>query len=311
LESIEAEQVHEAKAKAAYEEAERERIRYYFRQAADETPATTPAQSPDARENLPMQRCRSAPQDQRGGKKRPVAVPTRDVEVKQLADKAKAAKEDVRVTLNFVDVGDRYVIQVHPDLPIGAAKQGARGTSSPHKTLKSLIEDISGVPPSQQTLFCHRSKMGNDRHTLRSYHAHNEEIIVRFARCKQETPSITHACTAKWRQHQSNRLQRRERARACSETSAKHRVMQDWQSCVVPSNGTFFQYAKRGIEGKLAARFDLHAGGETADIRTNLFHDPFASFGDYHTWRPDQGVTEWDRLRGGLAYSHKIDYVAS
>ena len=27
-------------------------------------------------------------------------------------------------------------------------------------------------------------------------------------------------------------------------------------------------------------------------VRTQLFHDPFASFGDYHTWRPDQGVSD-------------------
>eukprot|EP00439_Symbiodinium_sp_Y106_P005301 s5775_g1.t1 len=104
--------------------------------------------------------------------------------------------------------------------------------------------------------------------------------------------SILHACTAKWRQQQAIRNNRRDRARACSETNSKHHVMPDWQKCVVPTNGTFFQYARRGIEGK-----------------THLFHDPFASFGDYHTWRPEHGVAEWDRLRSGPAYSHKIDYT--
>lgn len=86
-------------------------------------------------------------------------------------------------------------------------------------------------------------------------------------------------------------------------------MMPDWQKCVVPANGTFFQYARRGIEGKLAQCFDLHHVEKTAGIRTHLFHDPFASFGDYHTWRPEHGVAEWDRLRSGPAYSHKIDYA--
>ena len=29
--------------------------------------------------------------------------------------------------------------------------------------VNKLVQDISGVPPSRQVLFCHRSKMGHDK----------------------------------------------------------------------------------------------------------------------------------------------------
>ena len=45
--------------------------------------------------------------------------------------------------------------------------------------------------------------------------------------------------------------------------------------------------------------------------RTNLFHDPFLSFGDYHTWRPDEGTREWERIRNGPAYNAKLEFEGS
>ncbi|CAE7513872.1 Ank2 [Symbiodinium microadriaticum] len=292
----------EEKARAEFEDAERQRIKYYFRDAhaaTEQQPTVTEAE---------LQRCASAPTGPAGAAKKRPALPRRNGELKQLEREAKAAKEDTRLTLNFVDTGDRYVVRVDPDLPIGPVPGQTGGDKPP--SLKEIIEDISGIAPSQQILFCHRAKMGHDKYTLRSYHAHQHaQIYVRFAKGTVETPSILHACTAKWRQQQAIRNNRRDRARACSETNSKHHVMPDWQKCVVPANGTFFQYARRGIEGKLAQCFDLHHVEKTAGIRTHLFHDPFASFGDYHTWRPEHGVAEWDRLRSGPAYSHKIDYA--
>ena len=42
--------------------------------------------------------------------------------------------------------------------------------------------------------------------------------------------------------------------------------------------------------------------------RTNLFHDPFLSFGDYHTYRPDEHLQEWERIRTGNAYNTKLEF---
>lgn len=42
--------------------------------------------------------------------------------------------------------------------------------------------------------------------------------------------------------------------------------------------------------------------------RTNLFHDPFLSFGDYHTYRPDEYMQEWERIRTGNAYNTKLEF---
>eukprot|EP00913_Durusdinium_trenchii_P001316 g1214.t1 len=202
--------------RAAYEAAEMERIKYYFRFLAEKNGSGKPNVSS---ENSPqeMARCASAPSKPgRSKTARPDAAPR--VKVPKLP----MSKSEVLLTLNFMDTG-------------------------------ALIT----MP---------RRLMGNDRHTLRSYHAHeNAEVLVRV---QGRRPGFSQACTVKWRQQQQMREQRRDRARAVSASQPKHRVMQCWQSCVVPQNGTFFQYAKRGLEGKLAARFDLQGSGQKADIRT-------------------------------------------
>ncbi|CAK9004590.1 unnamed protein product [Durusdinium trenchii] len=276
--------------RAAYEAAEMERIKYYFRK-----PNVSSENSPQE-----MARCASAPSKPgRSKTARPDAAPR--VKVPKLP----MSKSEVLLTLNFMDTGDKYTIQVDPDLRVGPGSREQVGVQS----LKGIIEEISGIPTQDQVLFCQRCKMGNDRHTLRSYHAHeNAEVLVRV---QGRRPGFSQACTVKWRQQQQMREQRRDRARAVSASQPKHRVMQCWQSCVVPQNGTFFQYAKRGLEGKLAARFDLQGSGQKADIRTNLFHDPFLSFGDYHTWRPDEGTREWERIRNGPAYNAKLEFEGS
>eukprot|EP00439_Symbiodinium_sp_Y106_P003725 s3361_g1.t1 len=153
----------EERARAEFEEAERQRIKYYFRDAvaAEQQPTVTEAE---------LQRCASAPTGKGGTAKKRPALPRRNGELKQLEREAKAAKEDTRLTLNFVDTGDRYVVRVDPDLPIGPVPGQTGGDKPP--SLKEIIEDISGIAPSQQILFCHRAKMGHDKYTLRSYHAH-------------------------------------------------------------------------------------------------------------------------------------------
>eukprot|EP00435_Cladocopium_sp_Y103_P027756 s2832_g6.t2 len=272
-------------AREDYEAREAERIKYYFRKTESDAMASSQE----------MARCASAPS--RGRRKE-----TQQVAAEAGRKKLPKSKSEVLVTLNFMDTGDKYTLQVDPDLRIGPCAETTG--------LKGIIEEITGVPAPNQILFCKRCKMGNDRHTLRSYHAHdNAEVLVRF---KPERSKFPQACTVKWRQQQQLRSQRRERAReycvSQQAQQAQHRIQPCWQRCVVPQNGTFFQYAKRGIEGKLAQRFDLHWNGQAADIRTNLFHDPFSSFGDYHTFRPDEHSREWERIRSGPAYTTKLEF---
>lgn len=264
-------------AREDYEAREAERIKYYFRK---------PKESDAMASSQEMARCASAPSQ---GRRKEAQQVTPEAGRKTLPK----SKSEVLVTLNFMDTGDKYTLQVDPDLRIGPCAEDSAG-------LKGIIEEITGVPAPNQILFCKRCKMGNDRHTLRSYHAHdNAEVLVRF---KPQRSKFPQACTVKWRQQQQLRLQRRERAReycVSQAQQAQHRIQPCWQRCVVPQNGTFFQYAKRGMEGKLAQRFDLHWNDQAADIRTNLFHDPFASFGDYHTFRPDEHSREWERSQHG------------
>ncbi|CAJ1331716.1 unnamed protein product [Effrenium voratum] len=230
-------------AQEAYEAMEMERIKFYFRKPLAAAPCEMARCA-----SKEMARCASVPLKR--GK-----TPAREVEVP--------------VTLNFVETGDKYTIRVDPDLRVGPDRGPDR---EPGQCLKGIIEEISGIAASCQTLFCNRCKMSNDRHTLRSYNAHQDVEA------------------------------------ALSASEPKCRVMECWQSCVVPQNGTYFQYAKRGLEGKLAQRFDLQSDGKAADQRTQLFHDPFVSFGDYHTWRPGAGTREWDRIRNGPAYTQKLEF---
>ncbi|CAJ1416090.1 unnamed protein product [Effrenium voratum] len=202
-------------AQEAYEAMEMERIKFYFRKPLAEAPCEMARCA-----SKEMARCASVPLKR--GK-----TPAREVEVP--------------VTLNFVETGDKYTIRVDPDLRVGPDRGPDR---EPGQCLKGIIEEISGIAASCQTLFCNRCKMSNDRHTLRSYNAHQDvEVLVRFKGCR---PGILQASTLKWRQQQAVREQRRQRARALSASEPKCRVMECWQSCVVPQNGTYFQYAPLG-----------------------------------------------------------------
>jgi len=219
----------------------------------------------------------------------------------------------VDVEIYFVQSSNRFTLRVRPDLHIGpdkpSSRKGADWKPTYDQSLKSMIEDASGIPVAKQMLFCHRCRMGQDRHTIRSYNAHHGgvEIQVRVSSTSNR-PSVSHACTAKFRQLQAARLQQKERARNCSQQDAAVHSMPKWQSCVAPAVGTYFQYADRGMEGNLARMFDLQHNGDPPEVFVKTMGDPFIKFGDYHTWRPDVGDRRWDAIRASQTYTQPLQF---
>jgi len=217
----------------------------------------------------------------------------------------------VDVDIYFVQSADRFTLRVPPDLRIGpdkaSSRKGSDWTPAYTQSLKSMIEDMSGIPMAKQMLFCHRCRMGQDKHTLRSYNAHHGGVEIQV-RVSGNRPSVSHACTKKFQQHQAARLQQRERARICSQSDPAKHSMPKWQSCVAPAVGTYFQYASRGVEGNLAKMFDLQHDGEPPELFVKLMGDPFMKFGDYHTWRPDVGTMEWDAVRASQTYTQPLQW---
>lgn len=232
----------------------------------------------------------------------------------------KKSHSDKRIDLHvyFVATSDRFALRVSPELRIGPDRPSKRRGGPDWKpaykeSLKSMIEEVSGIPVCDQVLFYNKNKITHDLYTLRSYNANRDgaEVQVRV-RSRSGSPQkqvTSHACTKKWRQVHATKCQRHELARNSSIADCNKHSMPKWQTCVAPGNGTYFQYAAKGhLEGPLAKTFDLQSTGQPPEVSPHVFSEPFVPFGDYHTWRPDVGTPEWDAIRSGKTYGRPLGF---
>ncbi|CAE8654857.1 unnamed protein product [Polarella glacialis] len=221
-----------------------------------------------------------------------------------------SAHELVDLTVRFVDNSHTILLRLDPDLRIGSDAP-PHGQVRPDwkpgwaESLKGVIEEISGIPVSSQVLFCHKCKMGIDRYTLRSYNAtlNGTEIQVRLQRgisFSREGVLPMQSCTLKWQRQQKKRAEFADRQKAISQGDARRHAMPKWQP---PMSSPYFEFARRGTEGVFA-----YSEGEPP-VRVQLYGDPFMRFADCHTWRPDEGKQEWDRIRNGQTYTQALQFV--
>lgn len=177
-------------------------------------------------------------------------------------------------------------------------------------SLKGLIEELSGVAPEMQQLFCHGVRLGDsgsgDCETLKDFGVlHGHTVVVRTRRRSASDPGIRTrqqpmlACTAKRREAEESRgrqerqrvVRAQEGARRSGNSGASAKVA-DRQGCVSvmpkwqpPSGVNFFGNTHKGL--------DFHG-----DSRR-----PVHMFGDYHTWRPDEDDAAMMRIRARPAYT--------